>query len=184
MHTTEQLAEQLRQADRKDYNRPAAPAVFAEYEAFIATGQYPYIQSVVNFIRARHDLPDDLVVNGSGQTDCGTPLSMEVYLSSTQHRLNKMIEQERELAARGFRPITELVPRNGQKIQLPDGTVYRVVPMERDTALLPPRKRTQGISLNGLVSQHRAFIQAKERGQERMDNPRVRMYVEVRGGHT
>ena len=171
------IADDLRAADHKS-DRPAVPSVFAEYAEFMATGKYPYIESVADFICSRHDIPDELAVNSNRRRDCGTKLSHEVYLASGQWHLREMVEQEKRLIAEGYTPITDIDPKAGQRIRLArNGIVYKMVPTERDTCLLPPRARTNGISLTGLQSRHQAFLRAKERGQTAMDGPEVVMYA-------
>lgn len=156
---------QLRSADKK-FDRHAIEPVLAGYEAFMATGRYPYIVDVVNDIAKKHDVPDDL----------HNQLGHEVFLASGQFRLSQMVREECELAAQGFRPITELDLVDGSKVQLPGGVTYRVKTDSRGgLVLLAPGKRTRGLDLVALVSQHRAYEAAKVVGQLSLNNPRVRM---------
>ncbi|MDA8355015.1 MAG: hypothetical protein M0Z95_01640 [Actinomycetota bacterium] len=161
------LSEQLRDADTR-FNRTAAPAVYAEYGESMGSGRYPYIDDVVAEIAKKHDIPEEL----------HKQLGHEVYLSSGQFRLGEMAGQEAALTELGYRPITEFEPVDGEQIRLPDGVTYRVrEDGHGGWVLLPPGKRTHGVSLDAMVDQHRAYESAKERGQLRMDGPKVRMFA-------
>jgi hypothetical protein len=158
---------QLQEADAK-FHRPAVPAVFAEYQEFMASGRFPYITDVVGEIVKKHDVVEEL----------HKQLGHEVYLASGQFKLGKMVSQEADLTELGYRPITEFEPVDGAKIQFPGGVTYRVKEDGRGGwALLPPKNRTHGISLGSVVAQHRAYETAKEEGQLRMNGPQVRMFT-------
>ena len=168
------LIAELEAAD-DEFDRPAVPSVFAEYERFMETGRYPYIDSVVCEITDRHNVP------GEGRhhpfEGLRRKLCHEVYLASGEHDLNELIAEETRLLAEGWKPIPVFEPRDGATLVLTDGLTYRCRPARNDNwCLLPPRKRTHGINLGGLISQHRAFWEAKAMGQTKMNNPRVRMY--------
>jgi len=157
---------QLQDADAK-FNRPAVPAVFAEYQEFMKSGRYPYITDVVGEIVKKHDVPEEL----------HKQLGHEVYLSSGQFKLGLMTEREADLTELGYRPITEFEPVAGAKIRFPDGVTYRVKEDGRGGwALLPPGKRTHGFSLGIMVVQHRAYESAKAQGQLSLNDPKVRMF--------
>lgn len=168
------LIDELEAADDNFY-RPAVPTVFAEYKRFMASGRFPYIDTVVNEITERYDVP------GEGKhhpyEGLRKKLSREVYLASGQYRLNQMIAEETRLIGEGWLPITNFEPYEGARLVMPDGLTYRCrAAANKDWCLLPPGKRSQGISLNGLVAQHRAYEEAQTIGQTRMNNPGVKMY--------
>ena len=172
----------------RSWKRPANEIVMAEYREFVATGEYPYLDAVVAQIATKHGI-GEAPFHHQAIHDRGDALLIalhtEVYIASGQHRVEKMEQQERELAEAGWLPITELVPAEGMRIKLPDGKTYRLAPCqgatvpggrEADWALLPPRKRTHGVSLNGLVRQHRAYMESVELRQTEMNDPAVRMF--------
>ena len=161
------LLAQLATANRKEFDRPAVPAVYHEYELFMETGRYPYLDDVIATIADKYGFPNP------GQHSV---LGHEVYLASGQYRVTQMADRERLLAEQGFKPITDLDPVEGRRIELDDGVTYRLVPTPTDWCLLPPRTRTNGLSLRGLTAQHDAYLLAREVGQTRPNNPCVRMY--------
>lgn len=179
----DQLIADLEAVQMRDFHRLAHPVIYEAYCEFVASGKYPYIASVVKFIGEKYDLDESL---GAG-TRCHepqTPLSHEVYLASHQYRTAEMVAREQMLLAEGFRPITDYEPRVGERIEvdLAPGrrVVYRVAAATiGDFCLLEPRKRIHGLSLRGLVEQHRAYIGAKEEGFTRMNGPHVRMFRPV-----
>jgi hypothetical protein len=162
------LIEELRRA-KLEFGRPAVPTVFAEREAFIATGRYPYNADVEAAIIAKYDVP----------TGLHRQLAREVYLASGQRRVAEMVAQEREGLAEGYRPITELAPIEGARVELrgqSDGP-FRLKPDGRGGWLLLPRgKRTNGYRLGWLVAAHEAFALAKQENQTRMNGPSVVMF--------
>lgn len=161
------LLAQLETADRKEFDRPAVPSVYREYELFMETGRYPCLDDVIATIADKYGLPNP------GQHSV---LGHEVYLASGQYRLQQMAERERLLAEQGFKPIADLAPVEGRRIELDDGVTYRLVPTPTDWCLLPPRNRTNGLSLGRLTAQHDAYALAREVGQTRPNSPCVRMY--------
>lgn len=178
----EEIAADPTSRKSRTWKRPANPIIMDEYRAFVASGRYPYNDSVVTEIVKKYELSDDLEQRFGHQAvhDRGDALLIalhtEVYIASGQHKVEEMERQEREFAEAGFVPITELEPVAGMKVKLTDGATYRLAKARDDWALLPPRKRSHGISLNGLVQQHRAFMEAVECRQTSMNNPAVRMF--------
>jgi len=175
------LLAEVTAADEK-FGRPAVPSVYAEYELFVASGRYPYIDSVVAEIVTKFDLTVEVDRSPGSlyKTGLGKKLSHEVYLASGQFRLAQMEAKEAELRAQGFLPITELDPTTSSQITLADGQTFRLRygfgPRQDQWALLAPRKRTNGVSLDGLMDRHRAYEEAKAAGQTSMNDPHVVMY--------
>jgi hypothetical protein len=172
MHTPntdrDALLAQLATANRKEFCRPAVPAVYHEYELFMETGRYPYLDDVIATIAEKYGLPNP------GQHSV---LGHEVYLASGEYRVKEMADRERLLAEQGYKPITDLVLTEGVCIELSDGVTYRLVHTPRhDWCLLPPRKRSRGLSLRALTAQHHAYLLAREEGQTRPNSPCVHMY--------
>lgn len=197
METTTDLAEQLRTVNVKEFHRPALPAVYAEYVAFMETRAYPYIDRVAAWIGERAGIPVLPYHNAPGwglDGDLTPKLHHEVYLASGQFRLAEMATTEVRLAAEGFRPITELVPAEGMKIRVADGRILRLKAVDEtyhyvtdaegvrrpteghDWLLLAPGYRINGQTLDELVNHHCAYERAKAAGQTSMDAPSVVMY--------
>lgn len=175
------LIEEVQASDRQ-FHRPAAPSIYAEYLAYIETGAYPYIDSVVSFIAERHGMPFVGQHHAQYAADpLGKKLSHEVYLASTQYRLAAMVDRYAVLRGQGYRPITELEPRAGMRIEI-EGCAFnplRCVPIEArhgGWALMPPRRRTHGLNLSDLQRQHRAYLDAIDAGNLSMNGPAVVMY--------
>lgn len=201
METTTDLAEQLHAVNLKDFHRPALPAVYAEYVAFMATGASGYIDRVATWIGERAGIPVLPHHNAPGwglDEDLTPQLHHEVYLASKQYRLAEMVATEARLTAEGFHPITGLVPAEGMKIRLSDGRVLRLKAVDEtyhyvtdaegvqrpteghDWLLLAPGKRIEGLRLDSLMNHHRAYERAKAVGQTSMDAPSVVMYQTAR----
>lgn len=177
----------LTDADHRDFHRRAVASVFNEYVAFMATGAYPYNDEVVTRIALAYRVGEHAWgprqrFHHQAVADLGEPLlrklHREVYLASGEWKVAEMRATEASLALDGYRPITEFVPTDGAKIMLHDKPVpLRCKPANRgDWALLPPRARTNGISLNALVAAHNAYEAAVTEGQTRMNGPRVVMF--------
>lgn len=181
------LIEQLEAADDK-FHRPPVPAVYEEYKAFLATGRYPYNDSVVTDIALKHQVgaaawKPNQRFHHQAVADLGEPLLRklhhEVYLASGLRRVEEMEAEAAGWAELGYRPITELEPRVGMRIEM-GGKVYRVVPATNgDWALLLPRKRVSGLSLRSLKTQHENFLAATIERQTHHNAPTVRMYKEI-----
>jgi hypothetical protein len=131
----------LATVNRKDFRRPAIPAIYAEYELFMKSGRYPYNDEVVAEIATKYDISsENWVYFGNKPTfhhqhvhDVNDTLLInlhhEVYLASGQHRVAEMEAQEQRLAEHGFLPITDLKPKEGMKVELSSGETYRLVPV-------------------------------------------------------
>lgn len=173
------IEQQVKAADSK-FDRCAVPAVYEEYQAFLATGLYPYNDRVAVWIGERagvSTLPHHNAPGWGIDTDWTRQLHHEIYLASRQHQVAEMVATEAAQLAQGFRPITELVPSEGLRIERANGKIYRLkAAPNNDWALLEPRKRAYGFSLRQWVARHRAFEAAKERGYTNMDDPFVITY--------
>lgn len=176
------IEQQVRAADSK-FDRCAVPTVYEEYQAFLATGRYPYNDEVAKWIGERAGVPTLPYHNAPGwglNGDWTNQLHHEIFLSSRQHDVAKMIDRETNELGRGYRPITELEPSEGRRIIFPDGKVYRLKAAPNgDWALMEPRKRAWGISLKQLVGRYQAFLDAKERGYSKHDSPSVVTYKDI-----
>jgi hypothetical protein len=174
------LREELATVNVRAFHEPALDSIFAEYRAFIATGAYPYIDSVVSFVAERHGLPYVGQHHDQYVRDLlGKALGHQVYLASGQWKVREMREQEAEYVAQGYaQPITTLVPRDGLRIAIATTPpILRCKQAGNDWALCPPRKQS-GFSLNSLVAAHQAYELATRENQTRMNGPRVVMYRE------
>jgi hypothetical protein len=111
------LIAQLAAADKK-YDRPAVPAVYAEYVAFMQTGRYPYMDSVATEIATKHRVAADLwhpnqrfhhqaVHDFHSETGCDllVKLHHEVYLASEEYRLAELAEMVVARLADGYERI-------------------------------------------------------------------------------
>lgn len=167
------LVEELRAANPKESGRPAVPSVYAVYEALAAANGGSgnvYLDEAQSYIAERRRVPEDLLKH----------LGHEIYLASTQYRLARMVADEAAARAEGWFAITEIEPTDGLVLE---GRTLRGNPLRLKPtglpgmpwALLPKGKRTHGISFDALVRQHRAYEEAKERGQVAMDGPAVVM---------
>lgn len=175
------IEQQVRAADSK-FDRCAVPTVYDEYLAFLATGRYPYNDEVAKWIGERAGVPTLPYHNapGWGNGDWTKQLHHEIFLASRQHSLANLVARETDELAQGYRPITELVPSEGRRIELADGRVCRIKrAINGGWVLMEPRKRVLGISLRGLVGRHQAFLDGKERGYTKADAPSVVTYKDV-----
>lgn len=183
------LIAELEASDRK-FHRPACPSVFNEYVAFMATGKYPYIDEVVTRIALAYRVAEsswgpNQKFHHQAVADLGEPLLRqlhhEVYLASGEWRVAEMFAQEMSLALDGYRPIIDLVPAIGARIEIAGqrGPLRLASAPRDDWAMLEPRKRTNGWSLNGAMQKHRAYLSALADGSPSMNGPAVIMYREV-----
>lgn len=179
------ILEELEAADN-GFKRPAAPAVYAEYVAFMETGDYPYLDNVVRFIARRNDIADAATRRRFDvEAVKGTILRVlhhEVYLASGQYRVAQMFAREAELRGEGWLSVTELAPVDGMRVKLASThgcaeVTYRCKPAGRgDWALLEPRKRSHGLSLRAMQAQYRAYEAARDAGNLGMSSENVRMF--------
>lgn len=144
----------------QNWKRPAHPTVYQARMDYIASGRYPYNESVVQYIIEKFGLADptlryDHQAIHDRDDKLAIMLTTEVYIASCEQSRNDNIAKRDSLLAAGYSPITELEPQEGMKIQFHDSVIYRLVKGQHDWVLLPPRKRTWGLSLNALQSQHR-----------------------------
>ncbi|HZS19706.1 MAG TPA: hypothetical protein VFA63_01830, partial [Pseudonocardiaceae bacterium] len=163
---TETLKSQLEQTDNK-FGRRALPLVYDGYKEFRTTGKYPYNADVIQFIADKHGLPKP--PNGRYDHDAlvsfGDPLLLnlqhEEYLANKDYELDQLIEQEQKDLLSGLVPIASVDPAEDMRLTYRD-TTYRLKPATNGRwAMLPPRKRTQGVSFNALVDKHAAYERAK-----------------------
>jgi hypothetical protein len=163
------------------------PVVAAEYEAFIASGRYPYNDAVARFIADRHGIPGEVYHAAPGWGTPGNlvkPLHHEIFLASRQRRVAEQVAKEQALLDDGWKPIIELQPVEGQHIYLSfaPGKKCRVEPLTvepEEWLIFPPRNRVNGWRLGNFLDQHRAYEKAKEQGWQKYDSARPIMFKEA-----
>jgi hypothetical protein len=160
-------------AAKLDFGRPAVPAVYAEYQLFLTSGRYPYLDEVEANILARYPKIDPALY---------PQLRREIYLASGQHKAATMVAQEQAARAEGFRPIVDFTPRDGLRLdwwRRDDGPFW-VKPDDRGGwALIPKGKRTHGWRWSDLVTAHGNYQRAAADRQVSLNAPAVVMVREV-----
>lgn len=143
------------------------PMLYALYLEYVATGAYPYLDSVQRWITERVDeLPRfDTSTSGHTQPDpIQRQLQTEMYVASCMVRYEQEQERIAALAAEGFAPLDVKAIEPDATYLLARGTDYvgvgvalkdpvKVRPVFQDGELrgfLPPRKRTHGFGVSKL----------------------------------
>lgn len=149
-------------------SRNTTPEIYRAYKEYMATGQYPYIENVTNWIASKYGVADE----------DKEQLGHEVYVASSMYRLEEMVNLENELSGKGFVPITEFELVPGQKIILqgkdkplrvsnPDGNGH-IFGFE-------PRHTRSGYNLTAKRYEHSAYEKAKTEGRLGMRGEKVVM---------
>lgn len=91
------------------YQQPVKPSIYRLYKEYIASGQYPYIESVAKWIEGQL-APIEL--DAAAQKNLRT----EVYICSQQHRKDEEAARQSDLAQQGYKPLTvEAVKEAGNR---------------------------------------------------------------------
>lgn len=94
------------------YDQNAMPEVFKYYQAYKATGKYPYLDSIVDYICRIETVDDNLKKY----------LKTEVYLASDQSRREELQQHRAKMLAAGWLDLTsdaiKLEVKNGNRIEV------------------------------------------------------------------
>lgn len=84
------------------YKQDAMPEVYTHYQEYLKTGKYPYLSSVVEFIKSKEVIPSEI----EGY------LKTEVYLSANQHRAQVAYAYQKDMINNGWNILTpEVIKR-------------------------------------------------------------------------
>lgn len=153
----------------QSFRRLTTPEIYKAYKEFIATGKYPYLDAVTDFVASKYSIEDT------------EQLKHELYIASSMFRLEQMVNLENELKDLGFTPITEFEFKQGQKIILQG--VDRPLRVTKDGSgdwfSFPPRHTRSGYNLTARIYEHAAYNKAKTEGQLGMRGEKVVMVREA-----
>lgn len=137
--------------DVKTWGEIAMPEIYSDYQEFVATGQYPYLSAVEDFIISKRKLPEDL----------RTKVHTQCYIASHQARNEAKNKQEAGFTVDGYTKITlenyEQIPVGKAEIikigeNILGGKVVTKTPGKFvDWAFLPKGNRTRGYKREHLI---------------------------------
>lgn len=81
------------------YNQNSMPEVYAYYKEYIASGKYPYLRSVVEYVLTKEQIVVEL----------HKYLETEVYLASIQYYKEEKTIYAEKMIADGWRPLTKTI---------------------------------------------------------------------------
>jgi hypothetical protein len=79
----------------KTWGKVAMPEIYGDYQEYIATGKYPYLAQVEEFIMQKRGLPEEL--RKKVHTQC--------YIASQQHRIDTEEANRVAMITSGWRPL-------------------------------------------------------------------------------
>lgn len=164
MNEREQLIADIASTDRMTMYKDEAkinPTVWQLYNEFIATGQYPYLRSVADYIIQKHLL--ELTEENRNK------LETHIYCSSKRLDRERKMKNREEMIAGGWKLFSEEEVRKlrGRKVQIQYTATLDMFTTKIDKVytvlidgagklfLMPPRSRTRGLAAWSLLSGER-----------------------------